>query len=300
MAQGLIESIERFCINDGPGIRSRVFFMGCPLRCKWCSNPETWELKSRIFIDNELCNGCDKCVGVCNKGAITLTGEKYIIDEDKCNLCEKCLDVCEQGAIKIIGKVYESEEIVKELLRDRIFYDNSCGGVTITGGEPTMQMEFLMELCTKLKENNVHIALDSCGYFDFKRLKPVLEYIDLVLFDVKFINEDLHKKFTGVSNKKIIDNLFELDKLSFPVHLRLPTIKGVNDSQEEINGKVELISSLKNVRRVDIIPYHNLGSKKYDLMNKPRPEFEKPDDRVIKSIKKEITKLGVECHILAA
>lgn len=300
MVQGLIESIERFCINDGPGIRSRVFFMGCPLRCKWCSNPETWELKPRIFVDNELCNGCEKCIGVCGEGAIALVGEKYFIDEDRCNLCKKCLDICGPKAIKIIGKVYEVDEVAKELLKDKIFYDTSSGGVTITGGEPTMQIEFLTELCIKLKKNNIHIALDSCGYFDFKNFHPVLDYIDLILFDVKLINEDLHRKFTGVSNKKIIKNLYELDKLSFPVHLRLPIIKKVNDSQEEINGKIKLISSLKNVERVDIIPYHNLGSKKYDLMNKPSPKFEKSDTESLEIIRKEIINSGVDCHILAA
>jgi len=300
MVKGLIESIERFCINDGPGIRSRVFFMGCPLRCKWCSNPETWELKPGIFIDNELCNGCEKCIGVCREGAIELVGEKYFINENKCNLCKKCLDVCGPKAIKIIGKDYEVDEVVKELLKDKIFYDTSCGGVTITGGEPTTQVEFLMELCIKLKENNVHIALDSCGYFDFDNLYPVLDYIDLILFDIKLLNENLHRKFTGVSNKKIIKNLFELDKLSFPVHLRLPFIKKVNDSQEEINGKINLISNLKNVKRVDIIPYHNLGSKKYDLINKPRPDFEKPDSDALEVMRKEIINSGVDCHILAA
>ena len=249
---GTIFNIQRFCINDGPGIRTTVFLKGCPLKCIWCHNPESQAREPEIMFYKDKCTKCGSCVNV------------TVNDSDF---------VCINDAKEICGKEISSDEVIKEVLKDEIFYQNSGGGITISGGEPFYQFDFSLELVKKAKENGLHTAIETCGFVKNSNLKKIAEFVDLFLYDYKETNSEKHKNFTGVDNTVIIDNLSFLNNINKDVILRCPIIKGCNDRREHFEGIAEIANRYKNILHIEIEPYHSLGEGKYSALGKNVQKF---------------------------
>jgi len=296
---GLVEKIERYRIHDGPGIRTAVFFMGCPMRCAWCSNPETWELKKVLLYMEENCEHCFTCVTACPEKALEAGGDALLIDRAKCTSCGACSEICPTGALSIVGEWLSVDEVAEEIVKDRPFYDSSGGGVTLTGGEPTMQAVFLEELCRRLRDEYISIALDTCGLFDMEKFRSVAPHVEYVLFDIKAVDPSLHQVYTGVGNAKIMSNLRELDHMGKKIILRMIIIPGINDSREELEKKLAMSENLRNVVRVDILPYHTLGQGKYPALgmeySMPESEDAKPD--FLQDIRSRFEDRGIPCTV---
>jgi len=263
-SEGLIFNIQRFAIHDGPGLGTTVFMKGCPLRCRWCSNPESWETYPEIMVHNIKCiAGCRKCLETCPSDAISFTtqGSGIEVDREKCDLCMKCVEVCPSRAIERVGNWMTVEEVLGQVLADKIFYQNSGGGLTISGGEPLLQGEFVTELCKQGKEEGIHITLDTSGYGSWIVMEKVLRYVDLVLFDIKHMDSMKHKEGTEVGNELILSNLKKTASLC-RIWIRIPLIPKFNDSDWEIEEVTKFVSEL-NVEKVSILPYHEWGVSKY-------------------------------------
>lgn len=253
---GTIFNIQKFCVNDGPGIRTTVFLKGCPLSCLWCHNPESQAAEKEILFYADQCVGCGRCSG------ITAENSDFI---------------CFHGAKEICGKVVSTEEVLREVLKDKIFYDNSNGGMTLSGGEPLYQFAFSLELLKKAKENGLHTAIETCGFASPEKIKQIAAYTDLFLFDYKETDSELHKKFVGVNNEIIISNLKLLDRLSKKIILRCPIIPGYNDRTEHFDGICRLANELTSILHVELEPYHSLGENKYLALNKNMHTIQTPD-----------------------
>ncbi|NLM46647.1 MAG: glycyl-radical enzyme activating protein [Firmicutes bacterium] len=264
---GVIFNIVRGSFVDGYGLRTTVFLKGCPLRCLWCCNPEGQKFEPELKFVAANCTLCGKCINVCPTGAIAKNvatpDKKLAIDRNKCTMCGKCVDVCFENALDIIGKRMTVDEVMAIVKKDEMYYQQSGGGVTIGGGEPTAQPEFTLALIRECKKNYIHTAVDTCGYTVTDEGFAVLAEADLLLFDIKGLDPAEHKKNTGVSNEVIIDNLRRLNSLKKSIIIRIPLIPGHNDSEDNIEKTAAFLSSLKQVERVDIIPYHKYGKIKY-------------------------------------
>lgn len=261
MLKGNVFNIQRFSIHDGPGIRTNVFLKGCPLNCVWCHNPESKAPESVLSYVDNLCVGCGRCVKVCKQGCHGFVEGKHVLDRSNCILCGKCADVC-FGALEIIGREMTCDEVITEVLRDRLFYANSGGGVTLSGGEPLYQHEFALGLLKLARAEGLHNCVETSGYTDFSILKGIIDYTDLFLFDWKVTNNKLHKKYTGASNRVIYENLLSLDRAGAETILRCPIIQGYNDMLDHFEGMAEIANRLGNIRMVDISPYNPLGKSK--------------------------------------
>jgi pyruvate formate lyase activating enzyme len=262
---GLIFNIQKFSVHDGPGIRTTVFMKGCPLRCRWCSNPESLTPHSEIMVANARCILCRRCAETCPERAIRLN--KVIkIDRLRCDLCLKCADVCPTGAIKTVGQLMALQEVLSEIMKDELFYQNSGGGVTISGGEPLMQWKFVRNLLKECQREGVHTALDTSGYAPWDVFQEVLKYVDLCLYDIKHTIPESHRRGTGKSNRRIIEN-FYLTASSVRTWLRVPVIPGYNDSEENIMNFMDLAKK-GNVEKVSLLPYHEYGKAKYDQLGR--------------------------------
>ncbi len=205
--KGLVFNIQRYSIHDGPGIRSTVFFKGCPLRCKWCSNPESLNTFAELMVRETRCNGCGRCIKVCAPGALSLAASGLRLDRGKCDLCLKCIEACWEDVLELAGRQMTVDEVIEECSKDELFYRNSGGGVTLSGGEPLLQADFALQLLSSLKELGFNTALDTCGQVPWETLEKALAYTDLVLFDVKHIDSEEHRDGTGTDNKLILSNL---------------------------------------------------------------------------------------------
>jgi len=263
---GYIFDIQRFSINDGPGIRTTVFFKGCPLRCLWCDNPESQEQLPQLLYFESLCTSCYRCVEVCPTGA-TKTGADGSIEIDRglCQACGRCVDACLNEARVISGKTMTVAEVVEIVRKDELFYRNSGGGVTASGGEPTYQPDFLKELFRQCQGYGIHTTLDTCGYIRWEVMAEILDYVDLVYYDLKHMATERHEELTGVGNELILDNARRISQIGKPMVIRVPMIPGCNDSEENIRAIAEFVTAMK-VERVDIVPFHQLGSKKYERL----------------------------------
>ncbi len=260
--KGLIVDINRFSLNDGPGIRTTVFLKGCPLKCKWCHNPESLELKPQLSFNREKCNNCFKCVEVCPSKVHQIINNKHYVDFNLCELHNDCNNVCPNEALTIIGKEKTVDEIIEIVLRDKDYYNNSGGGITISGGEPMMQFEFTKQILEGSKENSIHTCIETCGQSSTKKYLEIMEYVDLFLFDYKESDQIKHKEYTGVSNKLILQNLSALYNAGTNIILRCPLIPGINDSEDHLNGIANLYKQYPNLAGIEIMPYHNLGNDK--------------------------------------
>ena len=261
---GYVFDIQHFSLKDGPGIRTTVFVKGCPLNCVWCHNPESKRNKQELSFDKMKCIDCGYCASVCSDGAILSPGE---IDRTKCSLCGECVNNC-VGALEILGKEVDTEEIISEILRDKAFYDNSGGGLTISGGEPLYCVEFTKNLLKSAKEQSIHTAVETSGFADFEDFELILPYVDLFLFDVKETNSALHKEYTGVDNRLILENLHKLNENKASIVLRCPIIPGYNDREEHFKAIAELSEELDGVLRIELMPYHSLGKSKARLIGR--------------------------------
>lgn len=268
MIRGSVFNIQRFCVNDGPGIRTTVFFKGCPLRCAWCHNPESQHAAPELLYDVRRCLGCGRCVPVCPEGAHTLTEEGHGFDRTACRSCGACAAVCPGGALEMSGRTVTPDEVLDEVLRDKIFYETSGGGVTFSGGEPLAQPEFLLELLRLSKENGLHTAVETCGWCDAALLNAIAEQTDLFLFDYKLTDPALHEQYTGVSNRRILDNLALLNDRGAKVVLRCPVILGVNDTAAHFTAIGETAEHFAAVDHVELEPYHPLGLNKSRLLGR--------------------------------
>jgi pyruvate formate lyase activating enzyme len=271
---GVIFDIKKFSIHDGPGIRTTIFFKGCPLNCWWCHNPESQAAgPERIFRENR-CIHCGQCLTVCRQGAIAHNGDGIMTDGEKCTLCGICVETCYAEAREIIGQKMTVPQVMTEIEKDIAFYDESGGGVTFSGGEPLSQRDFLLALLQACREKEIHTIVDTCGFAAWSVFEYIRPYVDLFLYDLKLIDDARHQKFTGVSNQLILQNLQTLSQRGHAIVLRVPIIPGVNDDGESLQQIGAFTAALPQPHRVDILPYHHIGAEKYQRLHKT---YELPD-----------------------
>ena len=259
----VMTEIQRFSVHDGPGIRTLVFFKGCSLRCKWCQNPETYSHLPQIMYTESECIGCRRCVQACPVQAVSVQGNMLVTQWDKCTVCGKCAEVCSPKARKIVGEKMMLEEIMKIILRDRVFYKNSGGGATLSGGEVTAQPAFAVRLLNALREEGIHTAIETSGFAKPEILDSVAQVADLVLFDVKHSDPEKHASFTGVDNVLIRENLKRTVQSGKPVIARYPLIPGVNDDEKTVYEMGDLCLKL-GIDTIHILPFHQAGETKWD------------------------------------
>lgn len=275
--KAIIFNIQRYSIHDGPGIRTLVFFKGCSLRCKWCSNPEGIAQKAEVKYFKEKCIGCGACLQ-CPRQAVWKHAEGgYLIDREKCTACGVCVAVCPVKARELCGEAWDAEDICRKVKRDAVFYKSSGGGITLGGGDPILQSKQATRLLRLCKEQGVNTAIETAGHYDFEDLQAAAGYCDTILYDVKAWSSDTHRKWTGVPNEKILHNLKTLDAWitekgsETALIVRIPLNPGHNFQQEEFFHLADWLLQLKNLKRVELLPLHHLGSNKYEQLGRQYP-----------------------------
>lgn len=297
LKKGILFNIQKFSITDGVGIRTLIFMKGCPLRCLWCSNPESQKIQCEIMDVKTNCVGCGKCVGLCPEGAID--PDSFSINREKCTVCGRCAEFCYANAKKLVGKEYSVHEIIKILEKDRVFYSNSGGGVTVGGGEPTMQAEFVTELLKQCKAINIHTAIETCGYGDWDKIGCIFDYTDQIFFDLKQMDTNRHRQMTGVDNSLILENAAKVAGLGKKVIYRVPVIPGYNDDKDNIMATGEFVKNLMLQTEGDIslelLPYHNFGADKYKWIDSEYAlrDTEKPSEAAINTYKDMLRGMGI-------
>lgn len=269
--KGIITTIQRMSIHDGPGIRSTVFLKSCNLRCKWCHNPETFKPQAELEFQADLCQQCGECIKVCQSGALSLINGSLNLNRKLCVLCFDCIEVCFPEALRKMGRTLQPEELVAELENDIVFFRESGGGVTFSGGEPMLQFNFLKESAKLLKAKNIHVAIETNLTAPWEKYEEILHFTDLVMADLKLMDEKAHKHWTGSGNKMILENIKKLDSSGTPYYLRTPVVPGVNDSVEEIERIASFVGKLKNIKKYELLPFHPLADFKYNNMGIDNP-----------------------------
>jgi len=296
MAEGLIFDIKRYAIHDGPGIRTTVFFKGCPLSCWWCHNPEGQSFSPELMVWPDRCLKCRTCISACPNSAISISNSSIVTERGKCEVCGVCAAKCSANAREIVGKTVSAEEVMAEVEKDREFYGES-GGLTASGGEPLAQPVFLHVLLNRCKETGIHTTVDTSGYMERKTLAKISSKVDLFLYDLKMMDPKKHKLHTGVSNKPIIENLKMLDKLGKQIIIRFPLIPHVTNTEANITSMCELLSRLKNVEGISILPYHRLGVDKAKMLGKETRLCAKPSDRLLNQSVRLIKRYGLAVNV---
>jgi pyruvate formate lyase activating enzyme len=267
---GFLFDLQRTSLHDGPGIRTAVFFKGCPLRCLWCHNPESQARGREISFRPEVCAACGECVVACEHGAHHLrtatSGDVGLheFDRSKCERCGKCVEACLYEALKASGEERTVESVLAEVRRDRAFYEQSGGGMTLTGGEPLLQLEFTLALLEAARAEGIHTCLETCGWASRRAFEQVLPLVDLFLFDYKATDPEAHRRLTGVSNERILENLDFLYRQGAAIRLRCPLVAGVNDTPEHLAGIAALDRRYPRLEGIDLLAYHNTGNAKYE------------------------------------
>lgn len=273
--KALIFNVQKYNMYDGPGIRTIVFFKGCPLRCKWCANPEGLERKMQVMFKKNSCINCGLCVDACPVNIHEMVAGTHTVRRDiDCTGCRKCIEVCPRAALEITGQVKTVSELLSIVQEDAAFYGMSGGGVTLGGGECTAQPEAARDLLRECKAEGINTAIETCGHTKTEKMLEIAEYVDLFLFDIKHMDPKRHNELTGIGNELILHNLKELLKRRYNVKVRMPMLKGINDSKEEIDQVIQFLLPFRddpNFKGVDLLPYHKMGVGKYSQLDKPYP-----------------------------
>ncbi len=263
MQAGMVSNIQRYSTQDGPGIRTTVFLKGCPLNCWWCHNPEGRSGNPQVIIQESRCVLCGECIVICPTAGSNSSDEAPRKAGAECTLCGACVDACPTGARQMTGGRRTVDEVIAEVVKDSIFYDDSGGGVTFSGGEPLMQPRYLRALLEACRARGIHTAVDTCGYAPLENLRDAVPATDLFLYDLKFMDEASHIRYTGVSNAVILANLEELGQVHGNIWLRIPIIPGLNDSEDQLDAMARFAASVPGVRQVNLLPYHRTGVQKF-------------------------------------
>jgi pyruvate formate lyase activating enzyme len=297
---GTIFDIRKYSVHDGPGIRTTVFLKGCPLDCWWCHNPESQSLKPEPMLRPNLCIGCDACIAACAEGAIARDSDGQLTwDREGCVSCGECAETCVAGAREMAGRSYDTAEVLAELERDRLFYEESGGGVTFSGGEPLLQWRFLGELLRACRRMELHTAVDTSGFASREVFEGLLPDIDLVLYDLKHTDAEQHRKYTGVALEPILRNLRLLAERGVPVWLRVPLVPGINDDEANLRRLGELARGMPNIRQVNLLPYHHTAEGKYEHLGRTYrlPDTPSPTDLEMQRHAELLREYGLEVKI---
>jgi pyruvate formate lyase activating enzyme len=295
--RGVVTNIQRFCVHDGPGIRTVVFLKGCPLRCRWCSNPETQAREKEILKSKSKCLLCGRCIQVCPRGALSLGEGEIVLNRALCRSCGKCAAICFAGALEVVGELKKADEVMREVMRDLAVFRQSGGGITLSGGEPTYQPEFALALLKLAKNRDIHTAIETCGYTSWENLVRLLPYCDLFLYDLKHLNDGQHRLGTGQSNKLILENLRKLCAHHTDVVVRVPVIPEFNYNYDTLLGMARYAWEA-GARTINLLPYHRLGRCKYENLGRvyTQPDLE-VDEAELKEWCAQIEKLGISATV---
>jgi len=268
MESGIIFDIKKFSTHDGPGIRTTVFLKGCPLSCWWCHNPESQRIFREKLFAVSRCIGCKECLAACPEQAIREMEIGLCTDPEKCLLCGSCADVCLAEACEMTGRELTVNQVMAEIEKDTVFYDESFGGVTFSGGEPLAQPDFLFALLKACRDRQIHTALDTSGFSTWDVLDRIRHHVDIFLFDLKLMDDESHRKFTGVSNRPILDNLRALSSEGHRICIRLPVIPGITDDEDNVSAIGVFAAEMPSKPRIDLLPYHHSAAAKYERLGK--------------------------------
>ncbi|MDO4732197.1 MAG: glycyl-radical enzyme activating protein [Bacillota bacterium] len=298
MTKAMITNIQKYSVHDGPGIRSTVFFKGCPLLCAWCHNPENQIFGTELVWRGEKCIGCGSCIEACPRKALSAGSKSIQRDVESCIVCGKCADVCPTLAWEKLGEDYDLERLMKELSKDAVFYEQSGGGVTLSGGEPLSHADFAAEVLRACKEKAWHTAVDTCGFVPRSAFEKVLPYTDLFLYDIKQLDEEQHRLYMQTPIGPIVENLQWLMQQGANVWLRLPIIPGVNDDTEQISRVISLAKEC-GLRKVFLLPYHKMAAAKYQRMGMEYklPDLEDPSMEQMEELRNVFAREGFETYI---
>lgn len=279
-----------------------VFLKGCPLECLWCANPESQDFKPKISSLFNRCIGCGICEKICPQNAITTDEGVYEIDKELCDNCGLCAEECYAESKQIIGEEITVDEIMEEITKDAIFYKKSGGGVTLSGGEPLAQADFALEVLKRCKDMNIDTTIETSGYCDNSVIKKIAEYLDLIYFDIKHMDSEKHKMYTGVPNERILENLKTLDGMRKDIIVRIPVIPTYNDSEDNIKSVAKYCLSLKSVKKIELLPYHNLGEYKYKSIGREYKlsDLEAPNMELMDRLCNIIKDIGIDCEVVRA
>jgi pyruvate formate lyase activating enzyme len=300
-AKGIIFNIQRYSIQDGPGIRTTVFLKGCPLRCLWCSNPESQNVMPEIVHRDSLCTNCGRCLEVCQEKAISIKDKTVLIDRKLCTNCGRCLEVCTTGALNVYGKTMSAREVFEQVKKDAEFYQSSGGGVTVSGGEPLSQPDFVAALFKLCQDRGIDTCIETSGCASKSALEKVLPYTSLALYDIKLGDRDTHQKWTNQSNSEILRNLRLVVASGVPVVIRVPLIPGINDTEEELRKIAQIaVDYLKPPRIVNILPYHRFGMGKYQMLDREYTlvELTTQENQEIEKDKLLFESFGLDCEVV--
>jgi pyruvate formate lyase activating enzyme len=296
--QGTIFNVQRFSIHDGPGIRTTVFMKGCPLKCQWCSNPESQKKEPQLMVRTTRCSGCGACLEACPEKAVKLDeNHSARTDWEKCRQCFACVDVCLYGARKVVGRKVGADELMEEVMSDEVFYKKSGGGITVSGGEPLLQHEFVELLLSKCKGKGLHTVMETCGHGPGESVEKLARHLDMVLFDIKQLNPLKHRKYTGLDNHLILENLRRFAE-TVETWFRVPLLKGVNDSMEHMDA-ISALAGRLGIGKISLLPYHEGGvSKAAQIgMEYAIPEAEGPDEDHINHLAQIASGQGISVSI---